>query len=313
MTGHHDPGDNPFDLGLPMAPTPTPTGKRRRRDRRPQRPLTPEDGLPPVAGGTHDGEWGQWLADSPQTGRDTARRPVIRPSNLFDDGDLDTETTAPRLIDRTGGQPGTPRRGRPEGSRRTRTAVIALIAAAGVATGGAMVVGAGVHSGRSRSAATPSVHATAAPDPAETSTTVSPPATADGCRTQRSADVVAGTEPGGTSSGPDTILAFQHGYYVHRSGAKAQDVLTEDATVTDIYGRHRALTGETIQAGISDTPPGTRYCVLITPADATAGSERWHVELTEQRPGQRPVVSAQTVTTRTVNGRTLITEITPAP
>lgn len=118
------------------------------------------------------------------------------------------------------------------------------------------------------------------------------------CPTERTGDVVRGAEPGGTGSGPDAIMWFQHSYYVDRSAERAREVVAPDANLPP---------AAVIQRGIDSVPAGTAYCVRV----ARAGDSRYSVEVTEQRPGGAPATyDRQTVTTEVVGGRTLITGIT---
>ncbi|MBF6333192.1 hypothetical protein [Nocardia transvalensis] len=109
---------------------------------------------------------------------------------------------------------------------------------------------------------------------------------------------VRGSGGGGTDSGPGAVMAFETAYYVTRSGIAARAVTTPDANVP---------AAETIQAGIDTIPADTRFCVVVDPS----GPNSWQVELTETRPGRAPIVYRQTVTTTVVDGRVLITGITP--
>ncbi|MBF6332071.1 hypothetical protein [Nocardia transvalensis] len=119
-----------------------------------------------------------------------------------------------------------------------------------------------------------------------------------GCPTERINGVIRGAEPGGTASGPDAIMWFQHAYYVERSGARAREVVAPGAVVPP---------ASVIQRGIDSVPPGTTYCVRV--AALTDG--KYTVEVTERRPGANPTTyDKQTVTTAVVDGRTLITGIT---
>jgi hypothetical protein len=109
--------------------------------------------------------------------------------------------------------------------------------------------------------------------------------------------VVRSAEPGGTTSGPDAVLAFQYAYYVDRSGEQARAAVAPDATVSPAAA---------IQRGIDSIPVGTTHCVRIV----TIADNRYSVEITEYRPGGAPATyNRQTVTTAVVGGRTLITGI----
>ncbi|MFD3593643.1 hypothetical protein ACFWU5_13010 [Nocardia sp. NPDC058640] len=117
------------------------------------------------------------------------------------------------------------------------------------------------------------------------------------CPTERTDTVVRSAEAGGTDSGPDAVLAFQHAYYVTRSGAQARAVVTPDAEVSP---------AAVIQRGIDTIPVGTTHCVRIT----TVATDRFTVEVTEFRPAGAPATyTKQSVRTAQVGDRTLITGI----
>ncbi len=127
---------------------------------------------------------------------------------------------------------------------------------------------------------------------------------ADGCIEQVSGDAVSGSGVGDLRSGPGVILAFEHAYFVARSGHTARSLTTADAAVP---------AAEVIQLGIDSTPVGTRYCVQISPAAGigTEGHERvWWVALTIQYPAQAPTAArVQQITTEDRDGRAFITGI----
>ncbi len=110
---------------------------------------------------------------------------------------------------------------------------------------------------------------------------------------------VRGNGPGGTDSGPSAILAFEHAYYATRSGAKAREVVTPDASVSPV---------ETIQQGIDTIPVGTVHCVTITPH---AEPGKFNVEIVARQQANSSSYR-QIITTAPVDGRTLITKITSA-
>ncbi|GAB2709299.1 hypothetical protein [Nocardia thraciensis] len=129
------------------------------------------------------------------------------------------------------------------------------------------------------------------------------------CPQARTPDTVTGSGPGSTGDGPDVILAFEHGYFVLRSGAAAAEVLTPDS---------RLHPAERIQTGIDHTP-AVQHCARITTLDPGVGTgpvSRWALELTTHRPSLNPAepgetrVYRQIVTTRTDGDRTLISDIT---
>ncbi|MEU6586292.1 serine/threonine-protein kinase [Nocardia sp. NPDC046763] len=133
-----------------------------------------------------------------------------------------------------------------------------------------------------------------------TSISTSAGAAADGCQSRRTPDGVTGTDPGGIASGPDAVLAFEYAYYVLRSGSVAREFVAEDAA--------NVADAAKIQSGIDSLPVGTRYCVQVSRI-AAADDDHWAVKVAQQRPGELQDVFTQTVTTRTVGSRTLITSI----
>ncbi|UGT44465.1 hypothetical protein LTV02_14195 [Nocardia yamanashiensis] len=126
-------------------------------------------------------------------------------------------------------------------------------------------------------------------------------AAADGCVAERSAVVSSGTEPGGTSSGPDAIFAFEYAYYVLRSGVAARAVVAADSV--------NVAPAEWIQDGIDQHPSGSRYCVRIAPIRSGGGSEVWDVMVTQQYPDGRVTEYAQEITTRRGETGHLITRV----
>ncbi|PKV98952.1 hypothetical protein ATK86_0988 [Nocardia fluminea] len=133
----------------------------------------------------------------------------------------------------------------------------------------------------------------------------SPPAHATefACPHERSTGVVTGSGPGDTTSGPAAILGFNHAYYVDRSAEQARRFLTADSVIA---------TGDRLQTGIDAAPADTRHCVSISPLTTGGESARWSVTVAEFRPSTEPWIARQTVTTRTVDEVTLISEITLA-
>jgi hypothetical protein len=120
-----------------------------------------------------------------------------------------------------------------------------------------------------------------------------------GCEPTRTAQLVRGNGVGSTASGPDAILAFQHAYYVARSGTLARSVTTPDAWVSE---------APVIDVGIATVPVGTHHCVQITPV----ADGRFEVQIIETRPDQSVRTYRQVVTVGQYAGATLITRIDPA-
>ncbi|WP_227984247.1 hypothetical protein [Nocardia spumae] len=321
--------DNPFDLGLPMVRTPVgkqgrKRGQGRRTSRRPATavprgaaavptPPRPVPGSPVYPAG----DWEQWLEPAqraqaePIVEPEPRRIPVGGP--LEDPELVDKATLVPKIVDRSGGNPGPalrhPRQ-RQTGPRRDRRRGEKLLAALTVVGVGIVVVSVVltvIHTGnRSQPAPTrpPMVAAVPVPTSAPTaspsaSSAPSSPIATDGCEQQRSAEVVSGTDPGGTATGPDAILAFERAYYVQRSGYAAHAVVADDSSVPP---------ADQIQRGINQVPVGTRYCVQIT---RTGDEGQWEVRLTQQKPDEQPHDFTQIISTRSESGRTLITGIAP--
>lgn len=116
------------------------------------------------------------------------------------------------------------------------------------------------------------------------------------CMSRMDGQVVHGDGPGGTSSGPDAILGFQHAYYVERSGARARDFAAPNGAVPD---------AQVIQSGIDSVPMGTTHCLAITPQ----GPDQYGVELTETRLDGTVTVYKQVVATVVEDGKTLVESI----
>ncbi len=119
-----------------------------------------------------------------------------------------------------------------------------------------------------------------------------------GCEPVRTAELVRGNGPGSTASGPDVILAFQHAYYVTRSGVVARAVTAPDAWVS---------TAAVIDVGIATVPVGTRHCVEIVPQPTGV----FFVTVTETRLDRSTRVYRQAVTVGTLADTTVITRIDP--
>lgn len=243
----------------------------------------------------------------------------IPPAPEYDYSD-ESPTRTPQIVDRSGGSAGSrlrrARARRPEDGRVRRDKVLSLLILMGVGIVIVAVVLTVIHTGNRKHNTTVAANAPAvvenstlplAPPISTGPASPAPVATAD-CEQRRDADEVSGTDPGGTSSGPDAILAFERAYYVQRSGSAARAVVTDDATVASADSGPSAFpAAESIQRGINQVPVGTRYCVQVTRGN-NDGSQ-WEVRLTQQKPGEQPHTFTQIVTTRTISDRTLIAAI----
>ncbi|MCP2319961.1 hypothetical protein APR12_005339 [Nocardia amikacinitolerans] len=119
-----------------------------------------------------------------------------------------------------------------------------------------------------------------------------------GCEPTRSDQLVRGNGTGSLASGPDAILAFQHAYYVTKSGVAARAATTPDAAVSRI---------DVIDAGIASVPVGTSHCVLVLPLP----DGRFDVVITETRPDAAVRTYRQFVTVTPRDGDVLISKIAP--
>ncbi|MDV8070824.1 hypothetical protein R4P64_30325 [Rhodococcus sp. IEGM 1366] len=104
------------------------------------------------------------------------------------------------------------------------------------------------------------------------------------------------TDQGDQETGAGVIAAFEHAYYVTRSGAGVRALATPDTSLP---------LADKIQAGIDSVAVGTTHCVRITPI--TAGV--YSVVLAEMRPGIAPAQYPQTITTKDIDGRWFVDSI----
>ncbi|MGK8520234.1 hypothetical protein ACRS6B_01080 [Nocardia asteroides] len=312
---------NPFDTGLPMLRIPASKPSKRRRSpgrrkqirRREPAPGAAEQPSPPQRPSPRPrlGEWEQWLDPAPPARRPPQPAAVQQrrvPAEPEPARTEDGHVKAPGIVNRSGIHPGTPvrhpRRTDQQRGNRSLTALIVLaIVVATVSIGVAMIYGSETKS-REVAATTPPRAAGTAPTASASTSRLEPPwaIATPGCEQKRTADVISGTDPGGTGNGPDAIFAFEYAYYAERSGYRARAVVAPDAAVSS---------ADQIQRGINQVPVGTRYCVQISRAgDGPDGQARWEVKLTQQFPDEEPNTFTQFITTRTGTDQTLITAIT---
>lgn len=137
----------------------------------------------------------------------------------------------------------------------------------------------------------------------------SAPAAADAdCPTGTQGPTTTGRDGGGTDSGPAVIKAFEHAYYVDRSGDKARAVVSP--TAKNASGAPFS-SGPQLQASIDKfIAPQTLHCVSIT----DRGAGLYAVTLTETPPhGVNGQVYHQLIQTTTDQGRTWIVSIATDP
>ncbi|MEV6275513.1 hypothetical protein [Nocardia sp. NPDC051832] len=144
------------------------------------------------------------------------------------------------------------------------------------------------------------VYTAQATGPSESSPTVAGAALGGGpgCEAARTEQFVRGNGIGSSETGPDAILAFQHAYYVERSGIAARALTAPDASVP---------AAAVIDKGIASVPEGTRHCVLITPMP----DGRFDVVITDMRPDATVRTYRQFVTVAVRDGAIVITKIAP--
>ena len=119
-------------------------------------------------------------------------------------------------------------------------------------------------------------------DPAE-SLSAAPRSKANQCHSDR----------GDQKTAAGVIAAFEHAYYVLRSGEAARALTTPGSPLP---------TADKIQAGIDTVPLGTSYCLRAIETT----NDHYTVVLTETRPGEPATQFTQTITTTHIDGRWLI-------
>ncbi|MBB1025093.1 hypothetical protein G6019_11805, partial [Dietzia sp. DQ12-76] len=111
---------------------------------------------------------------------------------------------------------------------------------------------------------------------------------------------VVGAGPGSLDTPLETVLAFDHAYYVERSAEKAFEAVSPSSRMT--FDQLRA-------DGVDRVPEGTTHCVDARELSPTL----LEVTLTESRPDSEPVVIRQRVrVAENPHGTWGIVSITPA-
>ncbi|WP_040804998.1 hypothetical protein [Nocardia concava] len=140
------------------------------------------------------------------------------------------------------------------------------------------------------------------------------------CPPRHEGKLTIGNGAGGTGSGVDAILGFQHGFYADRSGEKARSFVAPDSPTVSQADVMQS-------AGIDKLKPGTSYCLQIVgptpvpapvppvppgapPAAPVAGVfETYDVDITEHHADGTTQVYAQRVTVVERDGKHLIYSI----
>lgn len=251
--------------------------------------------------------WDQWLSPEPtgpQATPEPAAESVWAPANahapVSDSTDSDTQWSA-WLADVPEPAPTAQSSPEPAGSRSRKpvrlTVIGGVVAVVAVGAGVAVLMVSTRHT-PAPALAVPTPVATTSAAPVTTTTVAFDPVLGGGpgCDPVRTPNLVRGNGTGAKTSAADVVLAFQHAYYVTRSGAAARAFTTPDAQVP---------TSAVIDGGIATIPPGTRYCVSVSPGP----DGQWSVVVTETRPDTGVQSYPQLVTTTVVGGETLITRI----
>ncbi|WP_052077982.1 hypothetical protein [Rhodococcoides fascians] len=155
----------------------------------------------------------------------------------------------PPVDDTTSQHPASPARPR----RRIYPTWIAAVVVAGAALIGAVVIVGGRGDAPAPQAPTVVAAPTAAPRASTTAPTSAAPAPF--CTAASTPDATTTDAAGGRGSAVDVIAAFEHTYYVERSGTAVASLMVSPAPP------------ERIQAVIDRTPAGTEHCVTIATTD----------------------------------------------
>ncbi|MFB7721705.1 hypothetical protein [Nocardia sp. NPDC056100] len=140
--------------------------------------------------------------------------------------------------------------------------------------------------------------------PGGTVTTAAPTSVAAlSCPAKREGPLTIGNGAGGTDTGANAILGFQHAFYADRDGNKARSFVAPDAL--------NVSPADTIQKAINDViPKGTSYCLRITDVSTEDGirdgNNAYDADLTEHRTDGTTTVYRQRIGTVTRDGKHLI-------
>ncbi len=123
--------------------------------------------------------------------------------------------------------------------------------------------------------------------------TTAPPSGGLNCQAFSNATTTVGNGSGDTTSGPRTIMGFEHGIYTDRSAEKALSF-----TVPGRFALTQAIIDQQYPAGVT-------YCLRIT----TLAPDTFDVEITEHHPDGTSRVYDESIYTQTVNGKVLVNMI----
>lgn len=103
-------------------------------------------------------------------------------------------------------------------------------------------------------------------------------------------------EQGDQASAEGVIAAFEHAYYVQRSGPEVRALVAPGAPFNS---------AEAVQRGIDSVPVGTTYCLTVT----GVAPDTYSIGLTEYAPSGEEKQYLQKVTTAVVDGRVFIASV----
>ncbi|MFE3222731.1 hypothetical protein [Nocardia sp. NPDC059228] len=118
------------------------------------------------------------------------------------------------------------------------------------------------------------------------------------CPAKQDGKLTIGNGVGGTGSGVDAILGFEHAFYVDRNGVKARTFVVPEATTVQ--------PSDVIQhKGIDLLKPGTTYCLKIV----EVAPESYDVDITEHHADGTTDVYTEHIMTTVRDGKHLIMSI----
>jgi hypothetical protein len=122
------------------------------------------------------------------------------------------------------------------------------------------------------------------------------PSSSTATATATAAPAKCPADQGDQASAEGVIAAFEHAYYLQRSGAAVRALVAPGAPFNS---------AEAIQRGIDSVPAGTTYCLTVT----GVAPDTYSIGLTEYAPGGEEKQYLQKVTTAVVDGRVFIASV----
>lgn len=122
------------------------------------------------------------------------------------------------------------------------------------------------------------------------------PTTAPPSSTSTAPELGCPAAQGDQGNAEGVIAAFEHAYYVQRSGAAVRALVAPGVPFNS---------AEAVQRGIDSVPAGTTYCLTVT----GVAPDTYSIGLTEYAPGGEEKQYLQKVTTAVVDGRVFIASV----